>query len=597
MLFFSRDSKVDIELYTQRINHNGGITIDVDYLRRILPFLESQAHTESVIVQDMMWHRTGLAYRAISSQTVINYLKTVECCPDYYFVNKRSRTGNDSLDAKRVIAPLMAKGYAKDFLGHYVRYRSLTQRCGRIRNIIERNDMITAESETGAPLSFLPTTASIQVNDRFAYKNEDLISLPAEMNNGIAAPKGKVLVAGDLAQSDFRIMYNLFIRSPENAEVMNAYSDKYEAIARLMHDYAQSGNVTKEPFDLDKFKRERDIYKTNILATTYGKSSDVSDEGRQFISKFSSYLMSCHRYAKMRERIVEHIELGLPLLLDSYFGGRSFLVPEKSKESETIDTALNAPIQGGTAQIVILVTNWILDKFYELGYTEDQISIFYVRHDEPIFIMDEDLLKDAWVFEEASKIQVDNWTPLELKFNFYRSYKLEDKELQAKAESFIARESHRITTYHAQPVQNEYYPLRPIFALYMQWESLENGKTVLTFYSDEKNAADYLVTETTDVDQLRNLVFAKVAAIAGRVKSEGYDGIIVYNNYINTSMHESGCCVYFKRVVNPSMNLVCTLSDNMSSIYARSCGISLSCSLSDDQKEFIKGVTKLGYIL
>ena len=596
MISFTRDSCVDVELYEKRLNQNGGITIDVDYFRKILKYMESKVYTEGVLAMDVMRFKSDLGYVDLSTEPVISYLRSKEGCQGYMFYNPRAKTDQGSLDSKRVIAPLLAKGYATEFLTHFMKHRSYKQRCGRIRNILARNDRIVGESWTGSPLALLPSRAEIQVNDRFAYNNEDIISLPSEINNGIAAPKGKILVAGDFAQADFRIMYNLFIRSPENAAIMNAYPDKYEAMARLMHEYQKQHKKVEGEFNLEKFRQERNIYKRNILATTYGKTSGVSDEECAFIKAFGEYLDSCPRYAEFKKRIHDHLQLDLPLVLDSYFGGRSFVVSLKQTQDGTIDTALNSPIQGGTSQVVILTTNWILDKFYSLGYTPEQISVFYIRHDEPIFLMDEGLLKESWIFKEASQVQVDDWTPLEIEFNYYKFYKQRDEELQQKAESYAQANTSRITKAVPAVKGKEYYPLRQIFTLYMQW-AFVGEKTIVTFYNQEKNAADYLLVSSVVPAEIENLVMDKMAAIAPRIKDEMYDGILVYSNYVQRSVFQNGCCINCMKICGPRMNPVCVLSDNMANIYAASHKIDFHAELTEDAKEFIQGVEKLRYVI
>ena len=61
--------------------------------------------------------------------------------------------------------------------------------------------------------------------------------------------------------------------------------------------------------------------------------------------------------------------------------------------------------------------------FYELGYTEDDVSVYMVRHDEPVFKVKETAKKDLWVFKQATDIIVDNWVPLRIDFSpgyYYR---------------------------------------------------------------------------------------------------------------------------------------------------------------------------------
>ena len=80
-------------------------------------------------------------------------------------------------------------------------------------------------------------------------------------------------------------------------------------------------------------------------------------------------------------------------------------------------------------------------------------------------------------------------------FNYYKFYKQRDEELQQKAESYAQANTSRITKAVPAVKGKEYYPLRQIFTLYMQW-AFVGEKTIVTFYNQEKNAADYLLVSS-----------------------------------------------------------------------------------------------------
>ena len=78
MISFTRDSCVDVELYEKRLNQNGGITIDVDYFRKILKYMESKVYTEGVLAMDVMRFKSDLGYVDLSTEPVISYLRSKE---------------------------------------------------------------------------------------------------------------------------------------------------------------------------------------------------------------------------------------------------------------------------------------------------------------------------------------------------------------------------------------------------------------------------------------------------------------------------------------------------------------------------------------
>lgn len=90
------------------------------------------------------------------------------------------------------------------------------------------------------------------------------------------------------------------------------------------------------------------------------------------------------------------------------------------------------------SEIVISVVNHILDTAYNLGYTEDDISLYMTRHDEPIFKIKKSALDLMTVLQDHSTVMVDGWTPLRLDWDFGYRYKVPDEELQSKFKDLVA---------------------------------------------------------------------------------------------------------------------------------------------------------------
>ena len=83
--------------------------------------------------------------------------------------------------------------------------------------------------------------------------------IPKDYAKFISVEEGYFLAWGDFAQADLRIAYNLLLRNEENYGLMASVTDKYEGIARLVAD------ANNEPFDYEKFKAERNLYKVYVL--------------------------------------------------------------------------------------------------------------------------------------------------------------------------------------------------------------------------------------------------------------------------------------------------------------------------------------------
>ena len=418
MLKFNQTDYPDVDKYEERIRYNGYIAFDRKRMSQINSYETVNYCTYASLAGDIMTHRSGWRYNNASSKdAVLNYLMDYEACPERYF-NKRGTEGY-SLDSKKVLQKLRDNGYAEEFLDLYMIYKSKKIKCGKVKNIIQDFQQPCGVNCDGVELSKITYSVTQQRNMRYNYSNCDVIAIPKEYNDCITVEDGYFLAWGDFAQSDFRIAYNLFIRSPENDAIMMQYEDRYEGLARIV------AKAEGKRFDLEQFKKDRPLYKQLTLATIYGTRSSVVPAEAAFITKFYEFLQKCPKYVEYERRLNERADLKIPILVQSYFG-HTESCPILYKKEDTVHNALNAPVQSCTSEIVILTVNKLLDMFYEKGYTPDDISVYYVRHDEPIFKIKETALKDVWILNQAAQILVDNWTPLAMDFNFGYYYKVAD---------------------------------------------------------------------------------------------------------------------------------------------------------------------------
>lgn len=298
---------------------------------------------------------------------------------------------------------------ATEFLTQYMAHRSMKSKRDSLRKLVEGCKNSVAKDRYGRDLAKIPFIASEQVNRRFNYKNYDIISqIPKSEASMIGVEDGYFLAWGDFAQSDFRVAYNLFMRSPENDEIMNRYEDKYEALARIV-----SKSLGRE-FDLDKFKTDRKLYKKLTLATVYGMADSGVPEENEFIQMFSQFLSTCDKYVEYRKRISDNSLMQTPIRITSYFGYDQYAMPDSRNADKLMYDALNMPNQTGTSELVILTVNSILETARECGLSEDQFGLYLTRHDEPIFRIKEDAMEYLWILKKHSTILVDDWTPLRM---------------------------------------------------------------------------------------------------------------------------------------------------------------------------------------
>lgn len=520
MIKFKQSDYVDIDKYEERIRHNGYISCDMNRMSDIYYFNSTKATSLMSLARDTMLFHSDNYFSQIDRDSIYRYLTKHEACPEHYF--RKKGVQGISIDIKKVLNKLYQNGYATEFLGYYIESRSLSAKCSKIKTLMTECHESAGNDYKGDPLIRIPYNVNQQQNLRYNYKNYDVIGIPREYMTTIGVEDGYVLAWGDFAQSDFRIAFNLLLRDESNTKFMSDIDDKYEGLARLI---AKKNNTR---FNKDEFLSMRNTYKTNTLATIYGTRSSVVKEDKDFITMFSEYLSTCPKYTEFEKRINDRIELGLPFTIQSYFGHEEW-IPILPNTNESMFKALNTPIQSGTSEVVILLVNYILDKFYSLGYTEDDISIYMVRHDEPLFKMKEHVLKDAWIFKEVSKIFVDNWIPLEIKFSFGHYYKCPDDEYTRLAEQSYRDNKDKITIIQSsQQVFTEYYPLKPVYKMCVVYKQFHD-KTCIIFYDFERKLYDVRFIKSIDEKVIYDYIKLILQSVDDLTCDE-YKGIVIYNN-------------------------------------------------------------------
>jgi len=535
MVRYERDEYVDLDRYEYYLKRNGCYVLyDRDMLDRYRKGLQNRSGVYELMAADRMRHHSGGRYLVMTKDGIIQYLANSEHCPWHYFNNRHTKS--ESLDMKKCLLPLYENGYAQEFLEYYMQYRSLSNKSNKLKKIIGQCNSGEAKSHDGVTLSRIPFNVKRNPNYRYNYSDYDIIAqIPKDTASCIGIDDGYVLAWGDFAQSDFRIAYNLFMRSEENDAVMMRYSDRYEGLARIV------SSKLGRPFDSKEFAESRSLYKKLTLATVYGTASTVIKSESAFISMFNQFLDKCPRYVEYRDRLHAAYQLGLPIVVESYFGNTE-VSPILPNEQSTVNRALNAPIQKGTSEIVIITVCKILEKFYSLGYGEDDISLYFVRHDEPIFKMREGVLKDSWVFQEFASILVGGWTPLEMSFTFGYWYNRPDERLVGMYRESCKANRGRVTKISPKIEIENFYPVKKIMQLITYCIKLET-ESIIAFYDEKRHKVHYSIAETTDDEGIWSVIVEQTRGI----RSDGeYCGIVVQNNYKDHEEYSNGIFLRYK---------------------------------------------------
>lgn len=525
MFKINRTDKVDINLYDERINRTGFILFDRDRLNRDLDYYNAHAETCYDLARMRMLYKSQLNCAYMNQKTILRYLMEYEHCPESFF--STGKTKGYSLESKRVLVPLLERGFAQMFLEPYMEYKSWSAKCSKIKTIVTSCTECIGENVNGVSLYKLPFLASLQKNLRFNYKDFDIISqIPKSMADCISVEDGYFLAWGDFAQSDLRIAYNLYLRTPENDKIFAACSDKYEAIARML------AKLNNEQFDIDTFKAQRQSYKKNTLATVYGQRSTINAEDNAFVHSFANFIEHVPTYEKYCKRIDQYNELKMPLMVSSYFGFVQQMYDGygSSANSKKYE-ALNTPCQTGTSELVILVVNHILDTAYKLGYTEDDISLYMTRHDEPIFKIKNTAKDLMTLLYDHSTIIVDDWSPLQLDWEFGYNYKITDDDLTHEFETKIAnfQETQVPTTAFCN---TDYEPLPALFTVGIAKCVTPDAKTIVTFYDNQNNEAMYSLLDTIDQEAVDIEIKRKMRDAESNLDAAKLNNILCFSQFL-----------------------------------------------------------------
>lgn len=426
----------------------------------------------------------GGRYSTLTKDNLIEYLEELGVDFDKRFRTKKG--GEPSLDLKRVVAPLMEQGIAVNVLSIYKEWRTYLTYASFLRKMMERRPPFHTTWDGRVILEF-PTHISEQENLRVYYTDVACVSVPKPFSNIITGPTDKHHLAWcDYPQADWRFAYNLFIRDETNDAVMRACEDAYEGLARI---------VEGENFNPDEFKETRKAYKVDCLSVFYNSSNN-----KPIPKAMREYFRARPRYAKYFYDLSLLYRFKLPVPITSYFGYEQ-LLPEAPYDSAFISKGLNTPIQTFTSHVVNETVLGLLERFWELGYTKDDINVYYVRHDEPIFVFRDTILKDSWIFKDCSEIHIDGFTPIHLEFEFGDYYKQVDPKLTERIEDYMHSSDDRL---HVYPVgeMKPYNPVPSVESVYMGVYS-RGGQPGFEyrFYNQRTGEQYRYVSEQSDIEE------------------------------------------------------------------------------------------------
>lgn len=329
-------------------------------------------------------------------------------------------------------------------------------------------------SNLGIKLCEIPFYYERQSTSRYYTKNDNVQAFDLKTVNAFTVPKDYVLVWADFSQIDFRVAYHVILREAGSKydEYYRSVEDKYEALARAIWDFCG------KPFDSEAFRIDRKGIKTSILARVYGASlNTISANFRdpEMGVMLDKYVRMNPGHQAYLSAINRAIQFNIEVIAEDYFGVTRE-IPTTTGGYQTTDSALNSPIQSTSNSIIVHWTNAIIRQFRERGWDEDKVRVYLIRHDETLFMVHKDAMRDSWIFQNNSQVQIDDWEPLDIELDMGYYYTVSDEDVRNLYEESCKLNQHRITPKKNMPPRpTKFQPIKDVLTVYCYSPSTLEG--------------------------------------------------------------------------------------------------------------------------
>lgn len=526
MISLVKGQKPNVDLYLEELKKYGKIHYSKEELRKYVDHYELLTSSYRQYLSRYLNISTNNHIRALKRDYILMYFKEVLGVPQGLLRDNKKKTDSISAD---ILEPLIGKGYDDFFIEKFIEHGSIKSRAGTLSKYLNEGQDNGFKSLDGDTLIDRGYSVDLEPSLRTYYRNHNPQSFPKNCLSSMKAPKGYVMVRGDFEQSDLKLVINMLLLDKSNIDIFLRYKDSYEALARLVEGHS---------FSLDRFKEERDDYKAYALGAVYGKSDGRTARQKDIVKKISTYAMSCPGYAEFKRRILDQVRNGYDVRLDTFFGSEILVNRTmKPKEHDMINYCLNFVPQRGTSEVVTHTVNVVMDKLRQVGVTSDNGGIYYYlnRHDEPIWLLKEEHLDKAYIFEECEDILVEGWIPLRIKFDACDCYS--DEEGNRADEIFKSyyrgKEELDIEELKTKILKSniKFIPTKNVFEITIVHKFDGYDKTVLVFNpTNNKFPYKKIVVGETDKSKLLNFVIMKTNELITEYKQE--DSIIVVNTVL-----------------------------------------------------------------
>lgn len=554
MKHFLLEDGIDTTAYMNSFSKNPFVWLDRAMVSEVKKEVSLLAGQKELYAGRIMGTCSNYNYSSAKNrEQVIGYLQDYEGVP-YKMFNKRG-TKSQSIDEK-LRDRMFSQGYAKEFLIAFSDYKSTDNLATRTKRLYERMQYTEGEVTVSGNLAGrVYYQLEEKDNRRFSTAHYNVIGMNRDLHKSMCVPKGYFMVYGDLPQADIKVAYNLLLHTPENRHMFEDIEDSYEAINRMVYAGLQI------PFNLDYFKTVRNELKEVSLGPIYGLQGGNTPKQDQYVKQVVSWLETIPMYEKFKRAVKARESANLPVVISSYFGYRQRIIPktfgygDNKEEKSLLNKALNAPMQTGTSELIILLVNSIIKEFTDLGYVEgEDFWLYLTRHDEPIFCMKEELLKECWRFKDYEEVRIDDWSPVKIDWFFSNYYKKPNPEYMKLYEELGEKNASRIN-HELRPLgkggRDKYIPIRDLIQVSVGLEKIEETEetvvTILREIDEVKSQILCYKVPTIDDMEIYQDILNKTYSVESNFLDNNYDTVVI-NTRDFTSVHtEDTIDVIFKQ--------------------------------------------------
>lgn len=475
MLSLTYQDRPNFQEYEENIGAAGNF-LYIDALRYQFGLTEFASCYTSALnrLQDYIRVLSNGDLNQINSESVRIILEQYLGIDSSHFIIRDKGTKRISMDMVKVVNPLLSYLETRALNGNslpmtlayvllraykdFAYYKIKTQN-GRTK--IKRFVKTDEQSFEGLQLSKVNFCYERQSTGRYYTYGDNVQGYDKLLVSAFTVPKDYFLVWADFAQIDFRVCYHIILREigSKYDEFYRKYPDKYEAIARAIWDFCG------EEFDEEAFKADRKGIKQSILARVYGAGLNTISpnfKDKKMASMLDKYIANNKGHQQYSSVINRAMEFGVSITAEDYFG----VTREIPIASGSFDSALNSPIQSTSNSIVMNWTNNIIREFRECGWDEEYARVYLIRHDETLFMIHKDAMRDSWIFKDNSQIKVDNWDILDVELDMGHYYTIRSQDAWDLYEESCRNNEDKIKSAEDKPRLSPYHPIKDVLYSY-----------------------------------------------------------------------------------------------------------------------------------